>query len=76
MDLKEYLKRSVSPFHTVSTCKERLLEEGFRELKIGRRDADHSDGSFVIEPYPSVLFAVRYCEEGKDKAHIGTAHIR
>ncbi|MBR4623261.1 MAG: M18 family aminopeptidase [Clostridia bacterium] len=74
MDLKEYLKRSVSPFHTVSTCKERLLEEGFRELKIGRRDADHSDGSFVIEPYPSVLFAVRYCEEGKDKAHIGTAH--
>lgn len=74
MDLRNYLKNSVSPYHTVKTCRERLLEEGFKELNIGKKNIDISDGDFVIEPYPSVLFAVRYRPEGKEKAHIGTAH--
>jgi len=67
----EYIKKAVSPYHTVLAAKEMLDAAGFEELKMSGEWTLKKNGSYYVIPFKSAVFAFTVGEKG---LRIAAAH--
>ncbi len=72
-ELMDYLKKAVSPYHTVEAGKEKLLECGFTELPIKGKWNVAEGGRYFVVPFKTSLFAFTVGEQ-PEAFHIAAAH--
>ena len=74
--LRNLIQKSTSPFHTVKTAKEQLLEVGFTELEIGNTWKLEKGKSYVTTQYGTTLFAFYIGDDFKkeDGVRMAAAH--
>lgn len=70
------LKNSGSPYQVVETCKSRLFEAGFEELKMEHLLMPGLGGKYLISPYPTMLIAFTMGEKRNfiQKIRLAAAH--
>lgn len=71
MQLTQYLKQGISPYHVVKTSKEWLEQEGFSELSMDEKWQLKEGQGYYVSPYESSLFAFR---AGQGPVRIATGH--
>lgn len=77
--LAEFIKKAVSPYHTVEESRKLLEAAGFKELKIKESWDIEQDGKYYVLPFKTVLFAfvvpmqIEALNENKG-IHIAAAH--
>lgn len=75
-EFKEYMKRSVTPYHSVEAGLELLKKAGFAELSMTAPFSLEKGGKYYVKPYDTMLFAFTVGAEcGNAQAfHIAAAH--
>lgn len=68
----DYIQKCVSPFHTVETSRQMLVEAGFEELKMNERWTMEKGGNYYCVPYASTIVAFTYA--GPGRLHVAAAH--
>lgn len=68
----DYLKKCVTPFHTVETSRLMLEEAGFFALPMNERWKIEKGGKYYCIPYASTIVAFTYA--GPGRVHVAAAH--
>ncbi len=66
--LAEFIKKAVSPYHTVEEAKKLLVAAGFKELAIGEEWKMKRGGKYYVLPFKTSLFAFSIYQERSVKA--------
>ena len=70
--LAEFIKKAVSPYHTVEEARKLFDGAGFRELKIEEDWDIKQEGKYYVLPFKTTLFAFNTAE--REGLHIAAAH--
>lgn len=75
-EFKEYMKKSVTPFHSVAAGVEMLEQAGFAELSMTAPFTLKKGGKYYVKPYDTMLLAFTLGTEKNDDQsfHIAAAH--
>ena len=75
-EFKEYMKKSVTPFHSVAAGVEMLEQAGFAELSMTAPFTLKTGGKYYVKPYDTMLLAFTLGTEKNDAQsfHIAAAH--
>ena len=74
--LAEFIKKAVSPYHTVEESRKLLENAGFKELKLDEIRNLKKGGKYYVIPFKTVLFAFTVPTEfqADNGVHIAAAH--
>ena len=73
-DLAAFIKKAVSPYHTVEESRKLLLAAGFTELKLDEEWNVKQGGKYYVLPFRTSLFAFCISKNGPKPVHIAAAH--
>ena len=73
-NLAAFIKKAVSPYHTVEESRNLLEAEGFKELKIDEEWNVSKGGKYYVLPFRTSLFAFCISKNGLKPLHIAAAH--
>lgn len=75
-EFKEYMKKSVTPFHSVAAGVEMLEKAGFAELSMTAPFTLKKGGKYYVKPYDTMLlaFTLGTKENDAQSFHIAAAH--